>query len=579
MSSYLGEKAIELGVQFATNHLMSSLGSRSSSTLESGSPRKYRRDDDMSSHISALLTNGAESMSVAAEQSSANKSNELNEHTNTPSTRVSYNIPGYDGHQVIAAGKRCPDLKLNLGKSLYFDNTPDFTKIMNRKAKVSFEFTMQLNADAGKRCHHYQSFRHKWSRDVTYNNGLGTGGVDYYPNNTPLLMPNTQVPALAFLPVGLSSNSTTHIPQVQNGLTMMSLLSLNDLYDQSYALMNPALPIINQGLNYTTTDQEAVILKPSQFWDKEKHRMSYPEFWNRGSQLDILSDLPNRTAPYQIHPVINSGTINYAFTNKGQYGSRIEIVVYRIKKDNNLPTVAAEYNMDGGGLDVVQRPRVLMEQEIRRAYVLHGRGRQALDTMNGTGREEEDVDTNPKVKFMPQLSGMVNSRSPLTEVERSAFVLGAGYKRNFTLKLPGIKTNPATQQKNMNPKVNTGGFSYITQQAPFDQHCYFVCISHHGLLSTEAVATDITVAPEARNITPIGNTFSPSSIFVEGKYTENVQAAAVKIEEFGTVAYNLGRSQPSSTIAQYTKLPITIVPQNNMVLSTQSQTYVPSDPN
>ena len=116
------------------------------------------------------------------------------------------------------------------------------------------------------------------------------------------------------------------------------------------------------------------------------------------------------TAPTQIKPCVNGGNIQYQFSNKGFQSARVEVIVYKIKKTNNLPAEQGPYlnrtaaNLDANGVvinanDVVALPRLMHEAQCERAYLLNGRSEVGLDKLTGTGREASDITINPKVKF------------------------------------------------------------------------------------------------------------------------------------------------------------------------------------
>lgn len=483
----------------------------------------------------------------------------LNNKDATKSTQVDYDIPGYDSSIAVAAGKRLKSLAINLGPAKFIDNSPDFKKLMNQKTKVSYEFKFRMTSDQDQRAHHYQTFRHKWSTDGTIQSGHSTGAV-FYPSGTISLQPYFYNSTNAYMPAGVTASATLDITQARRGYTYVGKLSLNDLYDQSFQAMNKSMTISNYGINDGSAWNNVV---PSLGPASASHqRMSYPEYWNGGSVGFDPSIVDPKTSPYQIIPCINSGKVEYSFSNKGVHSARIEAIVYRVKKTANLPWQTAQYVNSYDAADVVALPRLRHEEAIEKAYLLEGQARLALDKMQGGNRETSDVTLNPKVKLLPNLKGVQASYDPFVEVSREAFVLGAGDKRDLTIKLPGISVNPYTQNK----EEKRGTHDTTVQSTPFDDHCYFICLATNGLLSSR-----LTSSGSEQHIT--GNIFCPSEIFCEAVYTENIQAASLKTDLYGTIAKNGGQLVHDTLSTGATDAPATIIPQVDMSLTSQSQIY------
>jgi len=488
---------------------------------------------------------------------------ETQEPSNTISTKVDYRIPGYNSGVTLAAGKRQPPCVLTIGNQLTWDNSPDIFKQMNRKGTMSFDFKFHMSSVQGQRSWCYNAFRHKWSPDNTYNNG---GNVTQeFPTGTAILQPRYAL-AHAYEPAGQNITHTACLDG-KNHLTMFAGVNLSDLEDMSYNLIynKQALrPFIDNIDSESTIDLEL----PQSPW--QHMRCSYPYYLN--SFPNAIN--PNLKVPPQIFTGINRGVITYLMTNTNTHPCRVEVVVLRVKKTAILPTNVSDYLVTSGGVDYQGRVLTdLYETALGENYVKHGKRNRSTDTLGGLGRTNDDILTNPKVKFLANLSGEDASRVPFTEVSRQAMVLAAGDKRQMVVKLPGLKYNPFTSSV---AAAQLSTAQARVQVKPFDSHCYYVAVSVNGLIST----TRLINTTDAEN--PVagfvdGSEFTSSSIIVEGNYKEYIQAGTIK-EEFGKELETFGRINPDVyTLGQTIgRVPITILPQNDVVI-TATNTQILSD--
>jgi len=547
----------------------------------------------------------AQSSASSVSSYAASTSMETQESTNTKSTKVDYNIPGYNGSVAIAAGKRLKPCVMNLGKSVFTDNVPDWGQLLNKKGKVTCEFNFRMTSPKDFRSHHYQAFRHKWSHDYSVQHDPFNGGESKaYPAGTITLGPKYYADLasgekIAYKPPGVLQSSTLDItgadftdPGVyhkgnKNGMTYFSELNLNDLYDQSYSLTSATAHLLfNRDIN-----TGALAASPANNIGShtDNHcRVSYPEYWNGGPYDVNTGGIPsslgsagrtngtamNETARCQFIPCINGGKIDYAFSNKGLNAARVECIVYRIKKTCNLPESYEKYNLDVNSTnDVCGLVKEKHETALQLAYQKAAQARVATDRLQGASTQPEDIISNPKVKLMPVLKGVVASNDPFVEVERQAFIIGAGDKRQLHIKLPGIKENPLTKSKetarNIYNQLSMDVHTNRWFNTPFDDNCYFVCLSLNGLVSTKTVNVDGT------DPIPNGSIFTDAEVFCEAIYTEKIQACAFKSDAYGIDTYNQGKVLGDELTTNAVTKSAVILPLSGANFSPSSQIFSP----
>jgi len=562
---------------------------------------------DLRSEFRAELANNQKKAKTSP-ASAASTSPETQESTNTRSTKVDYSIPGYNGSIALAAGKRLPPCSINLGPNVYLDNTPDWNKLMNKKGRVSTEFNFRMTSSKDHRAHHYQAFRHKWSHDYTAEKDPYGSLLDKsYPAGTIVLGPkhyadNSAGQKIAYKPPGVSASSTLditgtgvfNVKPACNGNIYFSEVSLTDLYNQSYTLLdNVSHLLFSRNITNGGYASGPEHLLPT---STNSHcRVSYPEYWNGGPYPDPSGVVPNpnqgsaaltqygagtETARMQFIPCINSGKIDYSFSNKGLNAARVECIVYRIKKTANLPVSYSLYNTSQDQLDLSNVAALVKDKHeaaLQLAYVKAGQARVGLDNLEGAAVNAADIISNPKVKLMPVLKGVVAANDPLVEVERQAFVIGAGDKRQINIKLPGVKENPLTKTKeitrqlNQDPNLTTLQTVANTRwlNTPFDDNCYFVCLSLNGLVSTKTVM-DGTQIPVAN-----GSIFTDAEVFCEAVYTESVQACAIKTDSYGIEVYNKGKVLEDTLTGTGVTKSAVILPLSGANFTPSSQMFTP----
>lgn len=548
-------------------------------------------------------------------QRAANNSTETQDSASR-AMKVNYNIPGYNSSTAVGAGKRMAPSVITLGSPVYYDNAPDTDKVFNKKATIVTEFKFRMTSAPDERSHHYQAFRHKWSKHQAVETGaaaLSTSGAatwSTYPEGTialgPRHYPDSGSDIIAYKPPGVTSSATLDIRGTQpngstaiskRGYTYVSEINLNDLYDQSVKNSMNHLWYTHKLTGETGVQPNHAI--PSRI---DSHcRVSYAEHWNKGIQDSASGttveasgsggfDNPSTPGAYtnrtQLIPLINKGKVEYAFSNKGVNAARVECIVYRIKKTANLPWHEDDYSAavgatgNLGSKGVVGLVTEKHESAISLAYMKRQIARVATDNLGGADPVADDVMSNPKVKLLPQLSGIIASNDPLVEVSREAFVLAAGDKKNIAIKLPGIRTNPLLANKERRRGLEEVGdgaavptvHNFNAIQTPFDEHCYFICLATNGLLNTETIQTASTI-PVA-----IGNIFAPSEIFCEAVYTEYVGACGIESDLFGNRAYNQGRVQPDTFAAGSTVSNAIIFPLGDASFKPTSQIHVQPTP-
>lgn len=496
----------------------------------------------------------------------------------------------YDSQLLMNSGeKRLTKLNVKLGKQLYPDVITPFLQQMSQNATVRMQFAGRcVTLSNGIRHNHVQMFRHRLSTGATFNQGKTTipaDGTDPAQNYNPyppafrknLLLPfnskkfyvngtsNATTPSGPYLDVG-----KTPFSDISNNQTYWSPYNLADLEDCSWHLNKIKFYASDWGEPYKTTGTTIggvspilSLIKDTQPFQENLHfRSSLMAFNNSlDAFLPTALSTAGKPARYKYKANIHTGNVSYDFMNKGTGGAKVELLVYRVKKNQVLDfdvsssTTSQSYVND------------LISQPIMQGYMDTCLDAQGTDNLGGRAPILTDVKDNAQFPFMPNLKHTKQGGLPFTEVSRQTFAMPSGSRREVTVTFPGIFYDPRSQPM-VNPDTDETSTAGLSNYHPsiFDEYAYAIMISVCGVPSTNEMHANLSGAtPVAYNV---GDVISRADVQFYGTYTENIGAACYKVNK-KAIMYSAGSlvdtvvagSLPTSSVV--TEHPVAILPQSS----------------
>jgi len=381
-----------------------------------------------------------------------------------------------------------------------------------------------------------QNFRHRFSSDAQIDWG------SYAANNAPypvgygtVLTPNVD---LQYFP------STT-------GISIASGIHQHVNYENCWAPLNrPDLEDMMWNLNKLKLSSDAGFVPPifaNTFQDNVPYieqnahrRQSIIEINNlKPSEIDTTVYQGTKPSNYRFEAVLKGGHVKYNFMNKESTGARVEIIVYRMKKNARSNNGYAAYvpvdptTLSYGQLGANANPLSNIVPAITEGYRDKYIGKLGTDDLGGlsgdfsyTYFDKNAVVTNPEYPLLPSMKETKQTNLAWKEVSRTAFALPAGGSRDLTVKLDGVKYDPANIYKFLN-LTSPGGTT--TEQLPgiFDDYSYAVVISVCGVKMTRLV-TDKNTTTGDLVTEPLFDVHTNAKVQYTAEYVENLGAACYK---------------------------------------------------
>lgn len=455
--------------------------------------------------------------------------------SSTLSTTQSY----YDSHLLQGAGeKRLTRLNVKLGKQLYPDLVTPFLKNLCGKGVIRMQFAGRCVSDVGKRHNHIQMFRHRLAQGSGYNQGtLSENGYPTAMKNN-ILQPASSTNFYPCGPATGAANPTythfstgdTSFRDIVNNQTYWAPYNLADLEDSSWNLnalkMYP--PNFLSGGNPTK-----IVNNVPNFQPKNHYRMSFLAYNN--SHV-ATSSIPGT---YKYKAVLNKGSICYDFLNKGTGGAKVEVVIYRVKKQQTLHWTPADQ-------DYVNKS---LYGPIGAGYMDTCMAAAGTDDLGGRTPLVADIFDNAAYPFLPKLKATKQGTQPFVEVTRQTFAMPAGARREVNIELPGLNYDPMNQQRA--GLASSGGA--LGQQSVFDEYTYGAMISCCGVVCTNEMKDS-----NINEYFNVGDIISRCDIQFYGTYTEHIGACQYSTND-KPIQYSAGTMIENATVTNLTPQPTTIL--------------------
>jgi len=479
-----------------------------------------------------------------------------------------------------------------------------FKQMFDRNIKMTHQFSLSKSSELGQRGYFFMNFRHDYfhyvrkitasgggtAGDVTrnLNNFIFPNGGDYGHAASPAATTNfhwlsPQAETVQYEGTNIQVSSPTH--PVVDGQVLLAGLNKCFLAETSYRL-SPS--IVKQNWSGTKDDTFNGTTLPSQrtlTWNTYNEQHS--SFWAGGRQLMKLSDQDvnthffsqneaNNNEPYKIRN--DGGMVMLNFSNQGEAQVVIDIVVFKAK-DNYQPKVQKipsgvlpETNNDDISKEIFESARTSMRNWIDQNKLSKNGNMftgnyygDMMEDMNGHVFSETAGFDDPRMKFLPKLSGFDKTSGPAYEVNQP--VLGTGYyKYNQQDKIASEigrisivldigerrKIKIPLRKYELNCADNTVPSTYMEYNVEGVQTLKYLDTKlRDGLWPGETVClaigqrgVEIPVAPiqsgntaSGKDFTPVGLQAAPSTVIITGEYIENVHSM-LPVETIEAPYYN-----------------------------------------
>lgn len=415
--------------------------------------------------------------------------------------------------------KTLTKLSVRIGKQLYPDLITPFLKNLNGSGVIKMEFAGRCISKKNERHTHMQLFRHRLSINTNYTGAgwpAGTPGTADYilgPQNT------VQFNIAGGGTAGGYPAGRTSFRDIINGTTYWAPYNKADLEDLSWNLN--ALKLNNQLWNATppaflATQADKILFQPND------HARQSLIAANNSQAVALPPSGTTRVGAYKYNAVFNKGSVHYDFMNKGLGGAKVEIIIYRLKKNHKLSSAGNTY---GGSATVLN---ATIATAIGQGYLEtcvgpHG----GTDTLLGRPPTIDDVSQNPAFPFLPVLKKTVGSSMPFHEISRQTFGLPSGSRRELDIILPGEVYDP----------LNFGALNNVNDYPGIvDLGTYGIMISVSGVKCTQEVVNTAGTPAGTYNI---GDMFAAANVQYYGTYTEHMGACQYK-DDASTNMYTAG---------------------------------------
>ena len=452
--------------------------------------------------------------------------------------------------------------KMVIGKRQYNDPIPSFLGNLSGSGVVSNEWSGIIKSSSiNTRTSFCTFFRHCMSNADTAN---GAGGF------TVSQAYDTALRAFVLWPFGGGDIAIAGTDgKVTTGSTFVHVdkreywapLNRPDYEDMSWNLNKLKLGPDNVGLTYPGP-VDGGTSNPVQ-WNGQHSLMRIAEH-RRVSNIMINNALPGtedptypaepgaqvgKSWPYRYNMVFNYGTIDYCFSNKGSHSSIVEVLVYRIKKGQNIPVEVTPIVPTGtqATLGPVVDPGVAYNNiyaPICEGYLATAVDKYGTDDLRGRTPVLNDVLVNPRFPFLPELKKTQQRNLPVKEIMRKQFTLPSGGRKKVEIILPGDIYDPVSIAGLANvpntPSTSSGLYT-SRMYAQIDDHSYAVVIAVNGTIQSRNFHKDAIAAMSSPQPNPPTGTLDmPVDVpFLDVYGDFDVQYYASYSEHIGACQYKM----------------------------------------
>lgn len=485
----------------------------------------------------------------------------------------------HDSHLLATQGEqRRTSLIVRLGKQLYPDPIAPFLKNLMGNGKCSSQWAGRMTAPVNTRHVHFEHFRHilynpttsQTSTNAPYPTQI-TGdathpGFILTPNNLGVfdLVPGTTG--------GISANNTS-FRELTTNCDYWAPFNRPDYEDMSWNLCK--LRLIPDFTNDPSAPTSQFSVQ-QQLFDAAAHRAQsliyqgnqyVPQVSQNEAGGGAGISVPGQ-ARYTFNTVFNKGKIEYQFMNKGSGGAKVELIVYRHKKNSAwTPDISGWYPSGG----VTPTPSFKMLQTtIGGGYLKKIGDTVATDSLGGRIPVVGDISINPNYPLFPTLKQTLQSNLAFVESDRQTFAMASGDRRNVTIMLPGIVYDPTTT-------VVRQGFTtnLPTELIPaMDQYTYTICIACSGGLATNEYLQDATTTDPVQAKVLLGDQYAAANIQYLCTYTEYIGAMQYQTPSTKNIYCRGSLLQPDPTVSGWSQNTVTMLSQNQAVRIPPSRTTV-----
>ncbi len=503
------------------------------------------------------------------------------------------------------ATNRLPAVSLKLGKRLTkLDAITPFLKNLCQSGKMACQYGGRFKSDTqnssanpmnqqGERMVVSQNFRHCWASKDFYNPSVDTSeppaNTDGYPDvagNTTMgpICYSVSVPSFGGVQATVASPYYPHY----NGQNNFSMISRPDCEDMMWNMnklklvaddsqFNDNVDNIGQSVGgYSLPANHAnmpMFHRNVAAYQPNRHFRISAIMANNLYPASLSGDQPETEwteAPYKYNAVFKHGTVKYDFKNCEMTGARVEIIVYKAKKNKVSSDRTSDFSSTNNPLKTDGRPLDNILPVIGQGYIDTVFDKVGTEDMGGRLPNKKDIFTNPMYPLLPELKKTKQGDMRFKEVSRTAFALTSGAQRTLEIVLPGDEYDPVNICT-ADPTSSTLGAG-IASHACMDDHTYTVVIAVCGVKMTRMVST-VETADNNPTDTIVGEIHCPFNVEYLCTYTEHLGACKYKnpnaVNVFNNALVCDTSVKPEQGAAnQVPASAITVVPLENTVRNT-----------
>jgi len=444
---------------------------------------------------------------------------------------------------------------------------------------------------SGARTNICQNFRHRFSQNdpIVFGNPTANNNIYPYGFGT-VLYPNSN--ASYAWPPGSQTSFEAGIYIHKPNENCWAPLNRPDLEDMCWNLNKLKLAPLDSANLTPNPVLESQYENPVPVFDKEAHRRQSQIEYNNLYDSNINNADPDdiRIIPprYRYEAVLKGGHVKYKFVNKESTGARVEVIVYRMKKNarsNNSFNAYAPVDptiIEPGMTGANANPLSNICHPIMNGFKDKTLGKLGTDNLqftpgSTTFANEFDpawIYNNPEYPLLPEMKATRQTNLSYKEISRTAVCLPAGGAREITVKFDGVKYDPADIYKFLNRDSASGSTPY---QLPgiLDDYSYSVVISVCGVKMTRLVNdTD----PDGNELSaPLFDVHSNAEVMYTAEYVENLGAACYKhpgrVNLFNNALQTPTKILPNPTPGASTSVtPVTTIPVEKALRLTNTST-------